>query len=274
MNTVLLPTDFSQNSYNAIKYALNLFKYEECRFVLINAYQTPKAGAAMIVSIEDLLQEESQNELGKFKAKLSKELYSAVMDIELESHHGDVVSVLKRMATKYKADIVAMGTKGASGLKGIFVGSVTAAVMKSISLPLVVVPSDHEFEGVKRIGLAWDGANHPSAEVFEPLIHLAKVYDAEVDIVHVNKPEEMVTSDGSLSPDINYMFRKVEHHYKDVENDDVEEGLRSFIEQNDVSLMAMISRKHDWLDRLLHGSYSAQMLKETEVPMLILRADD
>ena len=86
MNTVLLPTDFSQNSYNAIKYALNLFKYEECRFVLVNAYQTPKAGAAMMISIEDLLQEESQNELRKLKTKLSKELYSAVMDIETESH--------------------------------------------------------------------------------------------------------------------------------------------------------------------------------------------
>ena len=38
MKNILLPTDFSENSWNAIKYALQLFKTETCKFYLLNAY--------------------------------------------------------------------------------------------------------------------------------------------------------------------------------------------------------------------------------------------
>ncbi|WP_373282945.1 universal stress protein [Aquaticitalea lipolytica] len=35
MKNILLPTDFSDNSWNAIKYALQLFKDEKCTFHLL-----------------------------------------------------------------------------------------------------------------------------------------------------------------------------------------------------------------------------------------------
>ena len=41
MKNILLPTDFSDNSWNAIKYAFNLFKNEKCKYYLLNTY-TPK----------------------------------------------------------------------------------------------------------------------------------------------------------------------------------------------------------------------------------------
>src|SRR5690606_2937541 len=38
MKKIILPTDFSENAYNAIAYALELFKNEECTFFLLNTY--------------------------------------------------------------------------------------------------------------------------------------------------------------------------------------------------------------------------------------------
>ena len=35
---ILLPTDFSDNSWNAIKYALRLFEDKNCTFFLLNTY--------------------------------------------------------------------------------------------------------------------------------------------------------------------------------------------------------------------------------------------
>jgi hypothetical protein len=39
MFSILLPTDFSENSMNAIKYALEFFKYEKTTFYFMHAYQ-------------------------------------------------------------------------------------------------------------------------------------------------------------------------------------------------------------------------------------------
>ena len=38
MKRIILPTDFSQNAYNAICYAIRLFKEVECTFYLVHTY--------------------------------------------------------------------------------------------------------------------------------------------------------------------------------------------------------------------------------------------
>ena len=39
MISILFPTDFSENSMNAIKYALEFFKYENAQFYFMHVYQ-------------------------------------------------------------------------------------------------------------------------------------------------------------------------------------------------------------------------------------------
>ena len=50
MKFILLPTDFSSNSQNAIHYVFQLFKEDECTFYLMNSFDvgmtSPTAGVA------------------------------------------------------------------------------------------------------------------------------------------------------------------------------------------------------------------------------------
>src|SRR5690625_1264734 len=50
MKKILLPTDFSKNAYNAIAYAVQLFKEEQCTFYLLH---TIMPGSYSIASIDD-----------------------------------------------------------------------------------------------------------------------------------------------------------------------------------------------------------------------------
>ena len=54
---VLIPTDFSSNAENAVRYAFQIFgDSENTEFVLLNAYDIPRGGnATMLVSITDIL---------------------------------------------------------------------------------------------------------------------------------------------------------------------------------------------------------------------------
>ncbi len=67
MKTIILPTDFSKNAYNAITYALKLFKDEPCRFYLLNTY-TPA-----IYESEYILHSPGQIGLGDIYQSLSME---------------------------------------------------------------------------------------------------------------------------------------------------------------------------------------------------------
>ena len=58
MKHILLPTDFSDNSWNAITYAIQLFKDEACVFFILNTY-TP-----IIYNVEYVLGYPAQFGLG------------------------------------------------------------------------------------------------------------------------------------------------------------------------------------------------------------------
>ena len=75
MKRIVLPTDFSKNAFNAITYALKLFKDIECTFFLLNTYTPPVyhteyvTGSAGLMGLGDVLQEASINQLEKIKKK-------------------------------------------------------------------------------------------------------------------------------------------------------------------------------------------------------------
>lgn len=54
MKRILLPTDFSDISVNAIQYALSLFAEETCEFYLLNVYRVP------YMTNEELMEFDSQ----------------------------------------------------------------------------------------------------------------------------------------------------------------------------------------------------------------------
>ncbi len=79
MKKVLLPTDFSDNSYKAISYAMSLFKDEECTFFLLHTY-TPAIyqaeylmHAPMQVGLGDFYRSNSMQQLEKLQDRITSE---------------------------------------------------------------------------------------------------------------------------------------------------------------------------------------------------------
>src|SRR5690606_7046261 len=58
--TILLPTDFSENAFNAIKYAVAMYRDESCEFLLLHAYNVNnyvEGSTFEAAPIEDKLEE-------------------------------------------------------------------------------------------------------------------------------------------------------------------------------------------------------------------------
>ncbi|RMG83540.1 MAG: universal stress protein, partial [Bacteroidetes bacterium] len=130
MKKILLPTDFSENSLKSIEYAINLFKEETVEYFLLNAYMPPQAGAAMLVSIDDILKEDSIKNLRKLHRKLSEKYNELKFEMSYESVKGTLEYGVQYMVRNYGVDLIVMGTKGASGVKEVLVGSNTAEVVR------------------------------------------------------------------------------------------------------------------------------------------------
>ena len=76
MKRILLPTDFSDNAFEAIRYALLVFKDIECTFFLLHTYTPPVyqteylLGSPGLIGLGDVMQETSMTQLEQLKDRL------------------------------------------------------------------------------------------------------------------------------------------------------------------------------------------------------------
>ncbi len=150
MKQILVPTDFSDNAYNALYYATRLFKNEACRFYILNTcdIETPVLTSIVDTSYADQQLSKESNE------KLTETFHSIVRDTEDFDHSFEIISSTKKLletiedTVKDKGiDLIIMGTKGATGAKGFFIGSNTSNIIQRIKCcPVLAVPEEFNFE--------------------------------------------------------------------------------------------------------------------------------
>ncbi len=145
MKNILIPTDFSENAYSALYYATRLFKNEPCRFYILN---TLDSEASVITGKTD------PQLINESKEKLTEIRHTIVRDTEDYDHSFEsilttekLLETIEKTVKEKGIDIIVMGTKGATGAKGFFVGSTTSNVIQKIKCcPVLVVPEEFNFE--------------------------------------------------------------------------------------------------------------------------------
>ncbi|AXT62318.1 universal stress protein [Aquimarina sp. AD10] len=148
MKKILVPTDFSDNAYNALYYATRLFKNEPCLFYILNTLDTDKS---------TLLGKQGEQLVNESKEKLIEVFHSITRDTEDYKHSFDIISTSQKLITTIESivaekqiNLIVMGTKGATGAKGFFIGSNTSNIIQKIKCcPVLAVPETFNFESTE-----------------------------------------------------------------------------------------------------------------------------
>ncbi|MEC8830812.1 MAG: universal stress protein, partial [Bacteroidota bacterium] len=136
MQKILIPTDFSENAWNAIDYAMQLFRNRRCTFYLLNTY-TPvipssRFMAKMIdgVRIVDAVRENSEQGLSRTVERIKTKYGNPNHSFETISSFNLLVEEVKDIVDTFGINLVVTGTKGASGVDEVFMGSNTVRIIK------------------------------------------------------------------------------------------------------------------------------------------------
>ena len=137
MQNILIPTDFSINAVRAADYAISLFG-SSANYKIINCYEVPHSGATMLISIADILEKDSLQLLSEEKDRLLGKFGDLGLSIEVKSIMGSPSVAVRKIASPN--DLIIMGTKGATGLKEVFVGSVASNMLENVPCPVIAIP--------------------------------------------------------------------------------------------------------------------------------------
>ncbi|WP_242158928.1 universal stress protein [Aestuariivivens sediminis] len=270
---ILLPTDFSDNAWNAIIYALKLFKHEFCTFYLLNStfiqistlsYFSNKLLKSIeqdalksLMDLEELAESTNANCNHDFQIILSQE---------------NLNTALKKAILEWDIDLVIMGTKGATGAREVFFGSNTIHVINNLkNCPVLIVPETYDFLVPVQIAFPTDYNRFYSDKELRPIKLLADLYDAKIRIMHINAEENL---NDIQEYNLNKLKQYLDHYDYSFHwmpkygNKEME--INDFIRELDINILAMVNYKHNFMEKITHEPVIKKIGYHCKIPFMVI----
>jgi nucleotide-binding universal stress UspA family protein len=295
LRRLLCPVDFSEPSRHALRYAIALARWYGSEVTVLYVEDAIQAAARAAVNLREPLLPTAEDAIRAF---LDGPPRGNTTHIRVVMKSGEAVTGILEQAKGDSSDLIVMGTRGRSGLARILLGSVTDAVLRQASCPVMTIPqATHELTSQDLF--AFDPILCPSD--FSPVCHtalrvgvsVAQETDARLILLHAL---DLPTIDSGLMPlqpiivdpiDRTGWRRKALARLKAGLSDDVafrchpevlvvpgnpSETILRVAEENDVKLIVMGVHSRGAIDRMLFGSTTRQVIHAARWPVLSVRA--
>lgn len=274
IKTILVPTDFSIPADSAIHYALKMAKIFDSSLIFYHCFIPFESGfyPAAKSNEENL---ETEKNLTNRLSKIRDRIVKTEKDIPISIHidRGPENIRLIEFCKKKKVDLIIMGTKGASGLKEILIGSFTAEMMTKAPCPVLAIPDKYNFKVPKKITYA-SNYSKKDKKVLQSVLDLNRLFNAKINILHIDSGITSFTSD----EDYEKYKKTIENHFKGVSftfshilGKDVSKTIleETLADKTDIIVMNPLKRKRLW-NRVFHRSVTKKTAYHIHVPLLAI----
>jgi len=275
MKTIIVPTDFSETSYNAARYALGLARQmNTARVVLYHAYELivpiPDVPTSVPMVNPDELRSASMEGLDKMKRELEVLLpENTILASRAENHL--LPANIDQVAKQEEADLIVMGITGGSQLEEILVGSNTIDVVKHTTCPVIIVPGSARFRPIRKIVFACDFRKVVETTPVQPLKKLLNVFKPELHVLNIDHESKHFTSDTPYETlMLDTLLEGYDPQFHFIDHTNVVQGIMDFAEKQEADLILIIPKKHGLFDHIFKRSRTTQLAFHTHVPLLAI----
>ena len=257
MHRVIIPIDFSETSLNAARFTAQMLAgKKDVLAILYNNYESPDDYHVCINYLESL-----KREFGKY----------GVTSVELEHEMGgDLIENISRLAHTIRATLVVMGITGKSAVRQAMFGSHTLKLVDKNLYPVMIIPPDAVFKGIRNVAFASDFKNveatTPSTlinavlEMFKPMLHIVNVSKEH----YVSLTEEIQQGKAKFKE----MFSEWKTEFYFIGRNDFFEALDSFVTDYTIDLLITIPKHQSNSTSLFKSPHTRRLAYHSHIPIL------
>lgn len=193
MKKILVPTDFSEHAEYALEAAASLAKAHNASLVVLH----------MMGLSESVLTRDESQEMHEaiFYMKLAEKRFAEFLDrdylkdisVEETVQNYRNFNEIQAVANEFEADLIVMGSHGASGIKEVFVGSNTEKVVRTSEVPVLVIKNKPINFSINKVVFACD-FNSDFVRPFQKAWKFVNDIGAEFQLLYVNTPDRFLTT--------------------------------------------------------------------------------
>lgn len=278
MKNILLPTDFSENSWNAIKYAINFFEKETCNFYVlhVDVFSNTIINDLPYVPENQVLETVYAKRTNLQLLKLLKRIttqFSANKNHKFYpiSEYNFFIESIRKQVEDKNIDCIVMGTKGVSGLKKVIVGSNTGDVITKVKCTTLVVPENAKFVALKEIAFPTDFSLTYDIQILEPLSKILEREQSALRILHISKRGIPLNNNQDANRELLHdYFNQLNHSFHYLISSKLEAAIQCFVEHRNINMICMVAKNLNYFQQILFHSKVEKISYHIEIPFLVL----
>lgn len=280
MSKLLIPVDFSENARVAADYAAQIVQHTDDEITLFHSFTSHVNKFANAKHLVDPTEEEAHAKMQSLVAELLQKYPS--IKISTLFANGILSESLEKQEIKDSYQTVIMGTKGATGLESVLIGSNTYDVIKESRIPVLAVPKNAIKLKKDNIALL---TNFKPGEL-EVLKQAIPLYgkDFHLQLIHINKNEldinilddklkkwiEQIVVETGIE-DISYIVKSPSYFAGSREN--IANGIHTIIRDEDIDVILITKSRKTFFQNIFTENIVKHMAFEIEVPNFFGRVE-
>lgn len=288
VNRILVPVDFSDFSPRICEYAMGIAKKFNADILLFHTYFASAIESVPFsdsytynATVVEVLSEVEKNA----KARI-KELYYDIrnklevdkvegIEVDYALSGGTASSEILNMCSTYKPDLMIMGSRGESAGTTNLLGSVVSNVIEEAEVPILILSDQGEnidLDTINNIMYATD-FDKADFKAIANLKYITKPYDMKIHCVHF---EDLAEDDPIEKHQMDLLRKYIRKtlgesnvHCEIKHMEEKMKGIETYIQENDIGMIAILARKHNLLERLFFGQMSRKLFIKTHIPILV-----
>lgn len=268
MKKILVPMDFSFTSENALSYAIKSHSNEE--IIVLHVYNGLYSRTKLYLKPGMPKSEVIYDELALIVAELTGQRNWSER-IKIVVREGDILSEIKHAVEEFAIDEVIMGTRDKYDLVDRMLGTVSLAAVKSLALPVYLIPVKAKYNGYNAVLAAIDQRDN-----YRDITNKVKEW---------NKKRNTFIKFINIDVDKTSFFKSKDrliHELLDREPIDsgfevsvltrgkVSKSLVEMAHSERLDLIVLFSKKEHILNSVFFKSLSKELILSSDVPLLFL----
>ncbi len=274
---ILLPTDFSNNAWNAIQYAIEFYKNEACDFYVLNVFNATGYALESIMVPEpgerlyDEAKEKSEQGLGKLLERLTFRDEYPDHKFFMISQFNNLLDAIKDVVDKQDIEMIIMGTKGTTDGSDVIFGSNTITVMeKSRNCPVMAIPEEASYKDLEELVFPTDYKMNFKRRELQDIIDIARMSNTSIRVLYASDGNVLNKEQENNKKLLEEYFDELTYTFHTLHNLDAPSAVRCFVESRESDMITFFNRKHSFFGSIFSRPMVKSLGRYAKVPTLAL----
>ena len=276
MKRIIVPVDFSEQSEFALKAAALIASRHDSELIVLHMLELSDA---ILTKNDDV-----QSQKMIFFMKLAEQRFKEFLDkpylqgvkVTPAVKHFKVFSEVNDVAQKHDADLIVMGSHGASGLKEFFIGSNTERVVRNSDIPVLVIKNEHKALPFSTVVFATD-FDIEDVDAYRKARAFFDKYETRMVLLYVNLPNENFRSSQEVESMIAAFLQEADGNLDNSENVayqadyTVEQGVLHFANKIGANAIAISTHGRKGISHFFAGSIGEDIANHADMPVITFK---